>query len=66
MADPDEEVKVDKASSTLRAMRAHKGIIARELKQAIKFDDAAEAEHLTKVLAAIQKEIEQYTAKAVR
>jgi hypothetical protein len=55
-----------KASSTLRAMRAHKGIIARELKQAIKFDDAAEAEHLTKVLAAIQKEIQQYTAQAVR
>ncbi|CAB4184354.1 hypothetical protein UFOVP1573_11 [uncultured Caudovirales phage] len=55
-----------KANSTLRAMRAHKGIIASQLKQAIKFDDTAEAEHLNKVLAAIQKEIEQYTAQAVR
>ncbi len=55
-----------KANRTLRVMRAHKGIVASQLKQAIKYDDAAEAQHLSKVLAAIEKEIEQYTAQAVR
>jgi len=59
-------VKKMKANRTLRVMRAHKGIVASQLKQAVKYDDAAEAEHLSKVLAAIEKEIEQYTAQAVR